>query len=275
MMRRGWKHYGQSAVSKNPYFSEINDRVAAQYSRTRYAQWLGGSFIVVGLMLGLFLHPAFRISTVSIRGIDPVFIPEIQKSIEQILNSHQYTIIPNNHYLFYPSTIIHNTIAQVIYAKQILINPQWGRVLAIDITPYPMVLFWKSGDALYAINHQGIITEQIPKIEQLTDAIIIEDSAREVRIGQSIMSSQIVEWITQADSIVHAQLNQNIQYVFLSLNHPQIVQIQLKQLSLTFDINDPVEAQILRLKIFLGSKPSILNEKHSIDLRFKEKIYYQ
>lgn len=274
-MRRGWKHYGQSAVSKNPYFSEINDRVATQYSRTRYAQWLGGSFVVIGFLLALFFHPAFRIHTVRIEGIDPIFIPEIQNSVQQILNSHRYKIIPNNHYLFYPATILHNTIAQVLYAKQISINPQWGRVLAITIIPYPTVLFWKAGDAFYAINHQGIITEQIPKIEHINESIIIEDSAREVHIGQSIMNPEMVEWIIQADTAVHAQLNQNIKYVFLSLNHPEIVQIQLKQLSLTFDINNPVEAQILRLKIFLGSKPSILNEKHAIDLRFKEKIYYQ
>ncbi len=274
MMRRGWKHYGPAAVSKNPYFSEMNDRITKQTNRVRFAQWLLGIFGVLGVGGVIMLHPALRMHTITITGVDAVFVPQIESSVSQILQQHRFKLLPNNHYLFYPEALLQNSIAQTIYAEHITIRPQWGGILTIAIQAYPTALFWKAGDRYFAINHQGIITEQIPKISNPNEAVVIEDSARETHVGQSIIESKTVDWLILANTVIKNDLNQIIDRVYLSLNHPEIIQIQMKQLVVTLNSQDDVEAQILRLKIFLGSKPSIVDEKHTIDLRFKEKIYY-
>jgi len=275
-MRRGWKHYGAGSVSKNPYYAEINDRIAVQSSRVQLAKWLGGFFLILGFGGIVFFHPTLRIRAVQITGVETVFVPQIQEAVTNILQQYRLKIFPNNHYLFYPEALLRNTIIQTIYAENISIKPQWGGVLAIDIQSYPTALFWKVGDTYYAINHQGFITEQIPKIDTIQDAVIIEDSGRSPQIGTLITTTEVVNWVLEANTAIKTHLNQSIQGVYLSLNHPEIVQIQIKQLLITLNREDPAEAQILRLKIFLGSKPPIMiDEKHTIDLRFKEKIYYR
>ncbi len=274
MKHRGWKHFGSERVVENPYYHDIRSAVAQQSVRQRVAGYLLGGFGTITLMLIIFFHPILRIRSLSVSGAQRSFIPQVQQSVETILSKKQWGIVPNNHYFFYPKTEIEQAIQTIVYAQDINVSPQWGGILSIQITPYPITLYWHSQGQYYTVNKLGIITEQIPKIEQAS--VIVEDIGRAVAIGKQIISADQVDWILGLVGGLNTSMSVQPDRLILSTTDPTIVQMNLYELQITFDMQQPVGPQILRFKVFLDSKPqSFRQERHFIDLRFKEKIYYE
>ena len=171
---------------------------------------------------------------------------------------------------------IEKALDQVIVTKKLTLHPEWGGRLRIHVEEYPTVFLWKQRDQYFAINRHGTITEQIPNDTALQSQVtILEDLGRTISVGQSIFNETQRNWFidlfTQIDDILH----QYAKSAVLSSTSAQIVQILIQRATVTFTTEEPAQPQILRLKVLIDSKPSLLTEPRAIDLRFGEKIYYQ
>ncbi|MBI5135319.1 hypothetical protein HZA86_03765 [Candidatus Uhrbacteria bacterium] len=274
MNRRGWRHFGPERVIENPYYRDIRSAVREQTVRQRVAMGLLFVCVVVTVILILLFQPALQIRSVTIDGTQRSFVEPVRAAVTQTLSQKRWGIIPNSHYLFYPRTQIEQQIQSIVYAQDVRIVPQWRGKLQITITPYPITLYWQSKGNYFSVNRKGYITEQIPKIEEW--GTIVEDVGREAAIGTQIIQTGQVDQILEITDGLKKAFALQPGYVFLSSTDPDVIQVKLNDVLITFDMQSNVQAQILRFKIFVDSKGvGLLKERHFVDLRFKEKIYYE
>jgi len=278
MNQRGWKHFGTKSLPQNTYHSKERAITQKHVDRSWKARLLAGIFVSVGAMLTLLYHPFFSIQTVMIEGVESIPSATIKTVVERTLHGKQLSIIPRNNIFFLERSAIRAAVEEFLIPETITITPQWGKVLSIRITEYPIVVYWKEGSNKYSMNEKGFITEQIPNTYSIPKegVIIIEDAARTVRIGSQILNSEQVVWLLRVTKLLKDQLNILPVAVIVSQTHSEIVQMRLERLDLTLTFNDTPEAQILRLKVLTDSKPALLTDttRHTIDLRFGEKVYY-
>ncbi len=277
MNQRGWKHFGVKTLPENTYYKAERDTTVEHADRSKKARILAVMFTVLAVTLTLIYHPFFSIQTISITGVSSIPVETIREAVEQTLVGNQWHVIPKNNIFFVNHTHINQAIEHYIIPKSTTITPEWGKILSVQIVEYPVVLYWKQGNERYSINERGVITEQIPKTYTIrTDAVVIEDAGRTITIGSPIITNQQIQWLLNTSKLLRDQLQFVPKSVIVSNTHPDIVEIYFDHLKLILTFDDTPQAQISRFKVLVDSKPTLMTDtvRHSIDLRFGEKVYY-
>ena len=277
MNQRGWKHFGTRSLPKNTYYQKERAESKEYVGRTWPARVIASVFGVIAVALTLLYNPFFSLQTVSINGVHSVPPETIRTRVAETLNGRRWYIVPRNNIFFLDRGAIRSAIQEFLIPESIAITPEWGNILSIQINEFPVVLYWKEGNNRYSINQHGFITEQIPNSYIVPlGSVIVEDAGRTMTIGGQVMDVQQVRWVLDSAKLLKDQFHLQPVSVVVSRTVPDIVEIRLEYITLTMTYNDTPQAQISRLKVLVDTKPALLTDKarHTIDLRFGEKVYY-
>jgi len=281
MDQRGWKHYGTRSLPENTYYRQERQDTKDQTQRSTLAHALIGVFTLVGLMISVLYNPFFFIKTVRVTGVESLPPEVIEKNISTQLEGYRFGVVPRKNIFFIDRKKIEDSVKQFLIPQELSITAQWGNVLEVKIHEYPIVLYWRDGGTIYSMNELGYITEQIPNTHSISQGgVIVEDSGRSVSIGKQILHPNQVQWLLAISEAVKQHIQIPIAKIIVSQTHPAIVDLTLNDtIDVVATIDDPPEPQILRLKALMDTKPSLMpanqKQRHTIDLRFGEKIYYK
>ena len=281
MDQRGWKHYGTRSLPENTYYRQARQETQQHSQRSTFAHALIGVFALSGLVISVLYNPFFFIKAVRVTGVESLPPEIIEKNISAQLEGYRFGVVPRKNIFFIDRKKIEGGVKQFVIPEELTITAQWGNVLEVKIHEYPIVVYWRDGGTIYSMNELGYITEQIPNTHTVSQgSVTVEDSGRAVGIGKQILNPNQVQWLLAISEAVKRHIQIPITKIVVSQTHPSIVDLTLNNtIDVVATVDDPPEPQILRLKALMDSKPSFIpanqKQRHTIDLRFGEKIYYK
>lgn len=281
MDQRGWKHFGARSLPENIYYRQERQQTHEHSLRSTFARVLVGFFVISGLIISVLYNPLFFVKTVRVEGVTSLPSEMLEKNIFTQLEGNRFGVVPKKNIFFIERKKIEEKIKEFVIPKELLITAEWGNVLEVKIQEYPIVLYWRESATMYSMNELGYITEQIPNTHKISpESITVEDSARSVGIGKQILTANQVRWLLNASGAIKKHIQMPITKIIVSQTHPSIVNLTLNgTIDIVATIDDSPEPQILRFKALRDSKPSLIpanqKQRHTIDLRFGEKIYYK
>lgn len=257
----------------NPYFNDDykKDKTAG-FNTKLYLKIIA----VIFLLYVVLYSDLFRLKTIEITGTDLINPEELRQLVEEQTNSWRWFLLPQDNLWLISKGEIILAIEQKYKLEKIEIRRSWKK-LKINVKESINSLVIRQNDKLFFTDKEGVITREILPAEAssyLTKFPIL-NTAQEVKIGESIVSAKMVDFILK--------LNEKIKPVGLAVEYYESESGALTEISLVtgagwrahFDINNDLATSLDNLQLILNDKIKDQGQLEYIDLRFGNKIFYK
>jgi hypothetical protein len=244
---------------------------------------------VVGILL---LHPGFRITNVSVNGLDKFDESLFEQTIRDTLSSRVVFIFGRSSRFLFSSEDLKENLEKHFVFESIDVRLQ-GREVTINIIEKQSQILWKSGENLLLVDVSGIIIRELSKEErdllarergdtESKDAktlrelpVFVDRNKIEVHVGDSIFTPDEVEAIFR----FHAHLL--VQGIVFTETH--VDRLAGKWMGvrtqdgfdILFDATADIDAQARNLQTLFREQIEDPKKLEYIDLRFGDHVYFQ
>ncbi|MBI4435185.1 hypothetical protein HY630_00795 [Candidatus Uhrbacteria bacterium] len=229
----------------------------------------------------MFTHPAFRIQTVVITGVEYLDIATLESTVSGALQDRALLFFTQtNRFLFSPdklSALLQNQFA----LASVTVGLREG-TLFIQLEERTSQLFWRTQNRLYVVDLEGVVVREV-KDEQ--DSILLQPNLKELPIfidanNVSVEVGSIVLTPNEVESAFRflEQLTQGgVVYAYVEIDRLAGKWVKLVTepgYSILFDLTGDIDAQYRNLIVVL-QEITDTSALEYIDLRFGDKVYYK
>ncbi|MBN1779490.1 MAG: FtsQ-type POTRA domain-containing protein, partial [Candidatus Buchananbacteria bacterium] len=217
------------------------------------------------------------------------------KLVGQQENQRRFFIFSQKNLIFFNKSQLKNLLLKNYPLDRIKINKDLPNTIKIDLTEKPTALVWVSGKNKYYVDFSGIAISQIidannfvensistetkiirPETQFGSYPIVIDQNGGEVSIGQTIIKSDLANFINQLNKQIIEQTDLSIGYYSINnLANQDIIAQSKAGWLIYFTATEPVDLQVKELITILQKEITNRNNLEYIDLRFGDKIFYK
>ena len=270
-----------SRVFQQPHERLIPRMVARQrrelVQRDHYApgprinRGLKGVLIVIALLLlvqSIFQIPLFRITNISIRGLQYVPEADVHAFIESELQRRRLLIFRNDNYFLFAERRFKKRLEDRFYVTVTDVNKQFSRDLSVTLIERISAFVVQTPERYIQLDTSGASIGDVAAPHETQSVIADERSDREQPIGQ--------EYLEQITSIKRSWEDTipgiRIDTFHLTDDQRIIILSTDKDFRVYFDPEKDIDKQIVRLQLFLADT-SQQRPGEYIDLRFDESLF--
>lgn len=239
-----------------------------------------------GLFYFIFYHPYFTIKKIEISGLEKISEPEIKDIIDSQINSRRLLIFKQNNIFIFDEDLIKNEINKKYALDFLGVEKKLPRDLKFEIKEKTPVVIWKTADRYYFVDKEGTIIREIPEGEIQNQpinqpdarlAVVFDENNASVTIKEVVLTKETVRAIAELQSNLFGIAGLSISnFRTIKHNDSTIKSLTNEGWDIYFSATNDLNAQIEKLKLFLGEKKSEERQNlEYVDLRFPERVYYK
>ncbi|MCX6714866.1 MAG: cell division protein FtsQ/DivIB [Candidatus Uhrbacteria bacterium] len=263
------KRYSRGAY-RNPYFQ------APKTSIVKYVYaFVGGVIAFFAIMIYFYAYPAFSITNVEIRGLDPLSNAEMETHVHEYLGQSHVLFFHNTNRFLFSEKKFREYISKTFAFDQLDLKLK-KQTLQLIIKERTSDVIWKTGSETYLADLQGVITQKIDAQAPVRTLPILTDrDNKPVLIGDHVLSEDQIKHIIAFESILSAQ-GFGFREAQIDLQAGKWMGIvTLQGYVILFDPDADLQAQFDRLKAILHDTIKDTAQLQYIDLRFGDHVYYK
>lgn len=263
------KRYGHKQY-QNPYFRHKG------FSYLSYF-WIVVSVCICIILLFILLLslPIFKITTVSVSGLNQTTKEEFESHISDYLHQRRSLFFHNtNRFLFSKSTM-------KIYLDSYYNFEQFQvslkkNTLSIDLQERSSQLVWKTTDGLYLADFNGVIIRQIQQTDPVSSLpVFVDRNNIPVKIGGNVLSAEEI--------FKTFEFQKGLKRLQIQFSETQVDRLAGKWIgmlttngyTILYDATGDIDAQLKRLEVLQKETLKNIQKLQYIDLRFGDHVYYK
>ncbi|PJA47744.1 hypothetical protein CO172_00200 [Candidatus Uhrbacteria bacterium CG_4_9_14_3_um_filter_36_7] len=294
---------------RKTYFQKIQTRryASRQFSnpyfpkKSSQKRWI---YTMIGLILGFsfglgsfFLtSPFFKITSVSITGIQTIDLSELKYLVQTYLSKPQWIIASQSNRFLFKKEHLEKYITSVFIFDDLLITRE-GNTLYISIKEKTLGFVLENQNNFFVMDKTGRVVRSIqaeeyqklirpleqegptkndsPLIARKALPRLVQVGGKMPKIDQNFLPEEETKNILKMDEMLQ---NLGFPVLFMEINldvGTWLTAILKDQFDILFDPSGDINQQVLHLKTVLRERTSILNTLEYIDLRFDDHVYYK
>ena len=262
------KRYGQKQY-KNPYFS---------HKRFLYYPYLwvsvGVAVCIVILVCFAFSLPTFKISSVSVTGLDRTSKEDFESHIIGYLSQRRSVLFKNTNRFLFSKSALKFYLDSFYNFEQFDVSLK-KNTLSITLKERASQLVWKTLDELYLVDFNGVVIRQTSQSDPATLPLFVDRNNVQVKVGGLILSTDEIKKTFE--------FHEGLKRLQIGFTETQVDRLAGKWIgiltvngyTILFDATGDIDAQLRRLEIL--KKDTLKNDQklQYIDLRFGDHVYYK
>jgi len=270
------KHWATETKKKKSRWKKIN------YSRILY-YLLTISF--VGVVVYAFVFANFlEVDDISIVGTKKISLTEINKTVNDLSAGKYLNLVSRRNFLFFPADkIVRELQSKFKRIERIKIVRKFPRQIKIIVTERKSLLMLCSGGSCYFIDGHGVAYAKVKlnseEVKQNQTIKLIDESAREVKEGEEIVSPAFVNFILNISGEIEQKTNLKLlnEYRTKSRMSEEIIVQTSKGWDIYINSRIPIKKSARMLKILLNKQLTLreISKLEYVDLRSENKIFYR
>ncbi len=256
---------------RNPYFQKV-----------RKIPWKGivvaaAMFVVFVLFIRLlYSSPRLAIQRVNIDGLEYIDREQIEQVILENLRGRALFVFRASNQFLFSSQILNDELEEAFALSDVKLGLSGG-TLTVRVAERTANLLWKSGEALYVVDLEGVVTRQIETADEIEVPLPLfyDTNDLDVSVGDSVMKSSEIENIFTFLGYLDTF---GIRYGEIQVDRlaGKWMSIQTEiGFELLFDAVGDIDLQASNLEVVLSEQIDDVESIEYIDLRFGDHVYYK
>jgi cell division septal protein FtsQ len=239
-----------------------------------------------GVVYIFFFSGFFHVQTVTVLENEKVSEEQVRGALKEMLSERHWLVFPGRSLILLDTGQVGETLRKnVALIEDAEVARQLPQTLKIKVKEKQPVAVWQSGGKFYYLDREGLVlgeVDQIPEVNTLP--VVIDQNHYPVDVNAKISNPAFLSALTVVAERLPAKLNVGaVQVVIPPLGEdvsPAAVQeLRVKTSEgweIYFDLRRPIETQMaVLLKIMNEEIGPDRGNLHYIDLRVKDKVFYQ
>ena len=242
---------------------------------------LGILVIVLGTIVSVFAHPAFRIRRVEVLGIEYIQPAVLETVVAGYLDERALLFFKRSNRFLFSGSNLSRMLEEQFALAHILVGLQEGTVY-VQLEERTSNLFWKTQGRLYVVDLEGVVVREVqdeqdtilqqPNLKELPIFIDTNDVA--VDVASLVLTPEEVK---SAFTFFEHLTQAGIAYTHIELDRVAGKWVKLvtqQGYSILFDLTGDIDEQYKNLTVVLQEVADTSTLEY-IDLRFGDKVYYR
>jgi cell division septal protein FtsQ len=280
MVRRKQRDYSRKSF-RNPFFP------SSKKARFKRFFFLVVLFLLLGALAVVVTNQLtdLTITAVTVDGSEQINRQAVVALVETQLETQRFLVLAQRNLLFFSKRQLRQTLRENYAIESVTIDKDWPDTLHITFKEKPFAVVWVSGNQHYYVDFDGDVINQVGAENSFviepsgagTQVVrrdllsqrypnVIDESGREVVVGQPAISSDQARWINDV-AISH--------YTMRSPAAEEITLSTQEGWQVHFNLNQSVQSQLQKLILTLQERVENRATLEYIDLRFGEKVFYK
>lgn len=270
---------------RNPFFSHEPRRIPPLFALAAIV------FVSLGIIACIVYAPFFRYRDVRVEGLTTLTQDAVASTAWQVLDKRRLLVVPGKNILFANRDRIERDLLQTYNFASLALRRE-GRTFVVTAEERITQIAWLSGDKTYLVDLTGIaVSEASAEAKAAIDArrngaqdvpfapglqptmpVIIDESAQEVTLGQSVLAGVTLERILQLDKALRERTLVPEAYTLETPTAPWIT-VGTAATALLIDITKDMGETLATFDAFRHERNEPLEQLLYIDLRFGNHVY--
>jgi len=267
----------QAKGLKNPFF-RVKKKKTHRYLKFRFILYLLLAFVIIWFF---WFSPVFSIKSIKVEGLNRVNPGLIEQMAWQQANSSRYLVFKqNNIFIFDEESLLENLNLSNNFSKLEIFKNIWSRKIYIKISERPYAFIWQEGNSYYFSDQGGsLIKDELVSEEHKKQFLILENRSgnslilddRDININENYLP-----FIFKLAEAISKNPDFKVKVYFID-NELNTVKLALDNgPEIYFSTREEPLSQFNKLLVIKReSIKDTFNKLKYIDLRYKDKVYYQ
>ncbi|MDD4995486.1 MAG: FtsQ-type POTRA domain-containing protein [Patescibacteria group bacterium] len=283
---------------KNPLFAQRADQILKLRKVKKRIIIVAVIVAVCALFYFFIIGPYFYISKVSVEGINTIKGQELQKLVEEFLNTRRYLVLPNQNILFMDTGRLRREIGENYVLDDLKIKRKLPNELILQIQERASDSILSIGGNYYYLDSRGIILRRLSEaeiypglsagpfsgdlpefkniIDERTLPLIYVLTPGDVQIGQQFMNFECYDKILGSQYILTMNTPYTIKYFKINdLNVRWFKLVTVDGWEIHLDLDKNLQTQIVKVYTFIKEEKLNPSDYQYFNARYEDKIYYK